>query len=264
MPYLSVGDCRIFYQVDGSADRPVLMFSNSIGSDLSMWEGQVQALSGRFRVLRYDSRGHGRSDVPPGPYTIDRLGLDAAMLIDGLGLRQVNFCGLSKGGMVGMWLGANAAHVVGRLILANTSSDLGPPEFWDERIRVVQTEGMAGLVDRVIDRWFTPEFIQRAPAEIERCRRMLLSTPVEGYAACCAAIRDMYLTTAIKGIRTPTLVIVGDRDPATPPAHGEEIATAIPGATLVRLPASHLSNIEAANDFNAAVTTYLTAEPKHG
>src|SRR5262245_10450720 len=104
MPYLSVGDCRIFYQVDGPSDRPVLIFSNSIGSDLSMWEGQVQALSGRFRVLRYDSRGHGRSDVPPGPYTIDRLGLDAAMLIDGLGLRQVNFCGLSKGGMVGMWL----------------------------------------------------------------------------------------------------------------------------------------------------------------
>ena len=257
MAYLSVGDCRLFYLLDGPEDRPVVMFSNSIGSDLGMWDTQVPSVSKRFRVLRYDSRGHGRSDAPQGPYTIDRLGLDAATLIDGLGLRQVSFCGLSKGGMVGMWLGANAPHMLNRLVLANTSSNLGPPEFWDERIRVVQADGMAALAEVVINRWFTPEFIQRAPAEIDRCRRMLVSTPADGYAACCAAIRDMDLDTAMQGIRTPTLVIVGDRDPATPPSHGEKIAEAIAGASLVRLSASHLSNIEAANDFNTAVMTHL-------
>ena len=264
MPHVSVGDCRLFYQWDGSPDRPVLIFSNSLGSDLSMWDSQVQALAKRFRVLRYDSRGHGRSDAPPGPYTIDRLGLDAAMLIDGLGLRQVNFCGLSKGGMVGMWLGVNAPNMVGRLVLANTSSHLGPPSFWDERIRVAQAEGMAALVNVIIDRWFTPDFIERAPAEIERVRRMVLSTPVEGYVACCAAIRDMDLNGALAAIRTPTMVIVGDRDPATPPAHGEQIAEAIAGAALIRLPAAHLSNIEAAGDFNAAVVKHLATEPQHG
>ena len=264
MPHVSVGDCRLFYQFDGPSDQPVLMFSNSLGSDLSMWDSQVQALAGRFHVLRYDSRGHGRSDAPPGPYTIDRLGLDAAMLLAGLGLRQVSFCGLSKGGMVGMWLGVNAPQMVGRLVLANTSANLGPPSFWDERIRVVEAEGMSVLADVIIDRWFTPEFIQRAPPEIERCRRMLLATPVDGYAACCAAIRDMDLTAAIQGIRTPTMVIVGDRDPATPPAHGEEIAAAIDGATLTRLPAAHLSNIEAANAFNTAVISHLATGPQHG
>ena len=193
MAYLSVGDCRLFYLLDGPEDRPVVMFSNSVGSDLGMWDTQVPSVSKRFRVLRYDSRGHGRSDAPQGPYTIDRLGLDAAMLIDGLGLRQVSFCGLSKGGMVGMWLGANAPHMLNRLVLANTSSNLGPPEFWDERIRVAQADGMAALADVVINRWFTPEFIQRAPGEIDRCRRMLVATPADGYAACCAAIRDMDL-----------------------------------------------------------------------
>ena len=169
MPHVSVGDCRLFYQWDGSPDQPVLIFSNSLGSDLSMWDSQVQALSKRFRVLRYDSRGHGRSDAPPGPYTIDRLGLDAAMLIDGLGLRQVNVCGLSKGGMVGMWLGVNAPQMVGRLVLANTSSNLGPPSFWDERIRVVQAEGMTALVNVIIDRWFTPEY-HRARVDRGRAR----------------------------------------------------------------------------------------------
>lgn len=257
MPYVTVDGCRLFYQWEGAADAPVLLLSHSLGSDLTMWDRQIPVFSQHLRVLRYDSRGHGRSETAPGPYTIERLGRDAAVLIETLGLESVAFGGLSMGGMVGMWLGVNAPHLLRRLVLANTSSKLGPRSAWDERIRAVTSSGMSAVADAVITRWFTPEFTRHSPAEVDRCRALLLSTPVEGYAACCAALRDMDQSGAMSRIAPPTLVIVGDRDPATPPSHGEEIAAAIAGAQLVRLPAAHLSNIEAADAFNVAVLRYL-------
>lgn len=257
MTHIAIDGCSIHYHLEGPDDAPVLMLSNSLGTDIGMWEPQMAAFTARFRVLRYDSRGHGKSDAPPGPYTIDRLGRDALGLLDALGLSRVRFCGLSKGGMVGMWLGANAADRIERLVLCNTSAQLGPPAPWDDRIRAVREGGMAALTDAVLERWFTASFRAAAPEKTAPVRRMLLATPPEGYIGCCAAVRDMDQTETIRAIRAPTLVISGAQDPATPPAHGALIAGRIPGARMVTLDAAHLSNIEAAPAYNDAVLGFL-------
>jgi 3-oxoadipate enol-lactonase len=259
MPDITIDGCRMHYRFDGPADAPVLLLSNSLGTALGMWDAQVPAFASRFRVLRYDSRGHGQSGAPPGPYSIDRLGRDALGLLDALDLMRVRFCGLSKGGMVGMWLGWNVGERIERLVLCNTSPKLGPRTLWDERIRTVSERGMVALTDAVLERWFTAGFRASAPAQVEPVRQMLLATPPDGYAACCAAIRDMDQGEAIRAIRRPTLVVVGAHDPATPPDHGGLIAKRIARAELVSLAAAHLSNIEAAAAFNAAVLDFLSA-----
>ena len=258
MPFADAGGVRIFYRFDGKPEAPPLVLSNSLGTNLGMWDPQMDALAARFRVLRYDSRGHGQSAVPPGPYRIEDLGRDVLALLDVLGLKRVRFCGLSKGGMVGMWLACNAPERVERLVLCNTSAYLGPKELWKARIDAVRAGGMEAVTPQVLERWFTPEFRARAPEAVEKVRRMLLTTPAEGYAACCAAIRDMDQRETIAAIRAPTLVVVGSRDPATPPEHGRAIADRIRGAKLVELPAAHLSNVEAAEAFTAPVLEFLS------
>jgi 3-oxoadipate enol-lactonase len=258
MPHVTIDGCRIHYRFDGREDAPVLLVSNSLGTDMGMWEPQIPAFTSRFRVLRYDSRGHGRSDAPPGPYAIDRLGRDALGLLDALDLRRVRFCGLSKGGMIGMWLGTNAADRIERLVLCNTSTHLGPPSLWEDRIRAVRAGGMAAIADTVLERWFTAAFRASAPEKVAPVRRMLLATPPEGYVGCCGAIRDMDQSETIRAIRAPTLVVAGEHDPATPPTHGALIAERIAGARLVTLAAAHLSNIEAASAFDDAVLGFLS------
>jgi len=237
----------------------VLVLSNSLGSDLAMWDPQMPALTERFRVLRYDSRGHGQSAVPPGPYRIEDLGRGLLALLDALGLSRVHYCGLSLGGMVGMWLGVNAPDRVDRLVLCNTSAYLGPPELWNARIEAVRGSGMQAVVPQVLERWLTPSYRARAPEAVEKVRRMLLATPPEGYVACATAIRDMDQRESISAIRAPALVVVGARDPATPPEHGRQIAERVRGAKVVELPAAHLSNVEAADRFTAAVLEFLGA-----
>jgi len=258
MPFVDAGGTRLFYRFDGPAGAPPLVLSNSLGTNLGMWDPQIGALAARFRVLRYDSRGHGQSAVPPGPYRIEELGRDLVGLLDALDLERVRFCGLSKGGMVGMWLGANAPERVERLILCNTSAHLPPKELWNARIEAVRSSGMAAVAPQVLERWFTPEFRARAPEPVEKVRQMLLTTPAEGYAACCAALRDMDQRESIASIRAPTLVVVGSRDPATPPEHGRAIAERIREAKVVELAAAHLSNIEAKDGFNEAVLGFLS------
>lgn len=191
MPFAEIDGGRIHYRIDGDAGAPVLMLSNSLGTDLSMWQRQAAQLSSSFRVLRYDSRGHGRSFVTVGPYNVERLARDVLELLDQLALSRVHFCGLSLGGMVGMWLGANAPERVDRLVLANTAAHLPPAEAWDARIRAVEQGGMAGVADTVIGRWFTPAFLGRKSDDVDRARQTLLATSPVGYTACCAAIRDM-------------------------------------------------------------------------
>lgn len=257
MTHVTIDGCSIHYRIEGKQDAPVLMLSNSLGTDIDMWEPQMAAFTARFRVLRYDSRGHGRSDVSPAPYTIERLGRDALGLLDALGLSRVHFCGLSKGGMVGMWLGANTTGRIERIVLCNTSARLGLPALWNDRIREVREGGMAALTDAVLERWFTASFRAAAPEKTAPVRRMLLATPPEGYIACCAAVRDMDQTETIRAIRAPTLVIAGAQDPATPPDHGALIAGRIPGARMLTLDAAHLSNIEAAQAYNDAVLGFL-------
>lgn len=266
MPHVTTGDgTRIHYRFDGAEANPVLLLSNSLGTVLEMWDPQMSALAERFRVLRYDSRGHGRSDAPAGPYSIERLGRDAVELLDALDIDTALFCGLSKGGMVGQWLGINAPERIGRLVLANTSAFIGSPEVWNTRIETVRRDGMAAIVPGVIDRWFTPRFQKADPAAVERIAAMLRDTPPEGYAACCAAVRDMDQHADIAGIGVPTLVISGTHDLATPPAQSQLIAASIPGAALVDLDAAHLSNVEQADLFTRNLIGFLQmTETKHG
>lgn len=258
--HVTLGDgCRLAYRFDGPDGAPAVLLSNSLGTRLDMWAPQMDALTGRFRVLRYDSRGHGRSDVPAGGYGMDRLGRDAIELLDILGLDTVHFCGLSKGGMVGQWLGARAPERLGRMVLANTSAYMGPPALWDGRIAAVRSGGMAALADSVLARWFTPSFHAAAPERVAPVREMLLATAPEGYAGCCAGLRDMDLRLTAPLIRAPTLVIVGAQDPSTPPAEGHWLAETIPDARLATLECAHLSNVERASGFTSLLLEHLGA-----
>src|SRR5438093_9027704 len=258
MPFVDAGGTRLFHRFDGPIGAPPLVLSNSLGTNLGMWDGQMPALVERFRVLRYDSRGHGQSAAPPGPYRIEELGRDLIALLDALDIPRVRFCGLSKGGMVGMWLASNAPERVERLVLCNTSAHLPGRELWNARIEAVRATGMAAVAPQVLERWFTAGFRARASEAVEEVRQMPLTTPAEGYAACCAAIRDMDQRVTIASARAPTLVVGGSRDPATPPEHGRAIADRIRGARVIELPAAHLSNVEAAEAFNEAVLGFLS------
>lgn len=250
--------CRIAWRLDGPEDAPVLMLANSLGTTMDMWQPQLDAFTRHWRVLRYDSRGHGRSDVPPGSYGIDRLGRDAVTLLNALEIERVHFCGLSLGGMIGQWLGVRAGTRIDRLILANTAPYMGPPASWNARIAAVKSQGMAAVADAVVDRWFTPEFLLVSPDRKERALAMLLATDPIGYAGCCAAIRDMDLRPMIAQITAPTLVILGTRDRATPQGDGAAIAAAISGARTIALPCAHLSNLQQPAEFTAAVLDFLS------
>lgn len=245
--------------IDGPEDAPPLLISNSLTCDLSMWEAQVAALSGRFRLIRYDGRGQGRSVTTPGPYTIEQLGRDALSILDALRLDQVRFCGLSMGGMVGMWLLTHAPHRIGRAVLANTAAYMGPASLWEGRIALARQGGMAAVAGPTLARWFPAGFHASAPATIAAMRPAILATPVEGYVACCEAIRDMDQREAIRSVTTPVLIIVGANDPATTPADGRLIHDSIPGSRLVTLPAGHISAVETPDGFNREVAAFLTA-----
>ena len=257
VPALDIDVDKFNCRVDGPADAPVLVLSNSLGTSLPMWDAQMPALAERFRVLRYDTRGHGASPVTPGPYTIGELGRDVLMLLDALKIRRAHFCGLSMGGMIGMWLGAHAPDRIGRIVLANTAPKIGTPEMWNQRIDNVRKGGMEAIVDTLLERWLTPGFRARAPEPVARLRAMLTATSADGYMACCAAVRDMDQRDAIAGIRHPTLVIAGTHDAVTPPAEVRATAERIRGARYVELDAAHLSNVEAAERFTAEVVGFL-------
>lgn len=259
MSFVTAAKARLFYRWDGPEGLPTVVLSNSLGSTYAMWDPQIAELSRSFRVLRYDTRGHGSSDVTPGPYDLGLLGRDVLSLLDALELRAVSFCGLSLGGMIGIWLASNQSQRLERLVLCNTSAQLGGPDLWNSRIEAVRSGGMAAIADTVIERWFTPGFRQENPETINRIRDMVLGTPPDGYAACAAAIRDMDQRAALDRIATPTLVICGTHDPATPPEHGRFIAAHIQGARLVELATAHLSNVEAAPVFTNTVLDFLNA-----
>ncbi len=256
--HIVTGDgCRIAYRFDGPDDAPVLLLSNSLGTAMGMWEPQMAEWARHFRVLRYDQRGHGASDAPAGAYSLDRLGRDVVELLDALGLEQVDFCGLSLGGMTGQWLGIRAPERLRRLVLANTSSFMGPPANWDARIALVSAEGMGPLAQASIERWFTAGFAAAAPEAIAPVAAMLQATDPVGYAGCCAAIRDMDMRRTVALVPVPALVIGGGADPATPPPHSEVLARTIPGARLVMLEAAHLANVERPGEFARAVVDFL-------
>lgn len=257
MPTIQSNGCPIHVEVEGPQDKPVLMLSNSLGTDLHMWDPQVAALTEHFRLVRYDRRGHGKSGVPKGPYNMEMLGRDVLAVLDALKIEKINWCGLSMGGMVGMWLGANAPQRINRLILSNTSAYFADKEIWNGRIKTVREKGLASIVGGTMERWFTADFRQREPNKIAWLSEMFLATDPEGYIACGEAVRDMDHREIIKSITAPTLVIAGRHDPATTVEHGEFIRSRIPGASMTVLDAAHIANVEQAHDYTDAVLGFL-------
>jgi len=257
MSILELTGHRIHYRWDGPEDKPVLLLSHSLGASMSLWDPQIPEFSQHFRVLRYDGRGQGQSSIPPGPYTVDQLGGDALALLDGLGIPTASFCGLSMGGAVGQWLGLHAPERLHKLVLCNTAAKIGTTEIWNSRIDTVLKEGVRAIVPIQIARWFTPGFIAKDPESIARSRQMLESVDPSGYAANCAALREMDFREAIKHITVPTLLVAGSDDPVTVPADLQYLADYIPAAQYVELSASHLSNVEAPEQFNREVLSFL-------
>jgi 3-oxoadipate enol-lactonase len=259
MPIIKSGEARIHYTLEGQRGSPVLVFSNSLGTNYSMWDPQVAELRKKLRVLRYDTRGHGQSSLTPGPYSIEQLGRDVLALLDALDLNRIHFCGLSMGGMIGMWLGVNAPERLDKLVLCNTAAKIGSSEVWNARIEAVQKNGMKSVASAVIERWFSPAFREKAPATISTTLKMLEEANPAGYAACCAAVRDFDFREQLNRIRMPALVIAGAHDPATPPADGRFLADQIPGARYAELNAAHLSNIEAQDQFTREINAFLNS-----
>jgi 3-oxoadipate enol-lactonase len=244
--------------VDGPAGSPPLLLGSSLGTTTELWRPQLPALTRRYRVVRYDHRGHGGSPVPPGSYGLDDLGSDVLALLDRQGIGRTHVAGVSLGGMVGMWLAAYAPERVDRLVLICTSASLGPPEMWADRARAVRTGGLSSIADTLIGRWFTDEVVRTRPDLVEEARAMLAAVPDAGYAGCCAAIETMDLTPVLGRITAPTLVVAGEDDQATPPAHARRIAVVVPGARLALVPgAAHLASMSHAEAVTGLMTQFL-------
>jgi 3-oxoadipate enol-lactonase len=258
MPIIKADDgCALNVEVEGAANAPVLILCNSLGTNLHMWDDQAPAFSKQFRLVRYDRRGHGKSGAPKGPYTMDRLGKDVLAIADALGIKTFNWCGLSMGGMVGQWLGANAPDRVEKLVLSNTHSYYPDKQPWHDRMKFAEEKGVAALAPLQMERWFTKGFRDNNPQAIAKVSEMFAATPLDGFLGCCAAVRDMDFRQSTPTIKAPTMVIVGSHDPATPPSAGEDIHKMIKGSKLVAIDAAHLSNVEQPKAYTDAVLNFL-------
>lgn len=245
------------YLFDNYNKEQTLIFSNSLGTDLTMWDKQVELLGQQFNILRYDTRGHGKSVVTEGEYSIEMLGKDVLHLLDHLKIEKVNFCGLSIGGLTGQWLGIHAPHRLNKLILSNTAAKIGNTEGWNTRIETVQKNGLNSIVSGTQERWFTPEFVSENKETVDAVLDSFVKTPLAGYTSCCAAVRDADFTAEISKISVPTLIICGTEDAVTTVKDGEFFTSKIPNATLVTLRAAHISNIEQAADFTKQLIEFI-------
>lgn len=259
MATILLNDNLLHYRCDGERSRPTVVLSNSLGTDLTMWDAQASVLATRFHVVRYDTRGHGGSGATPGPYTIELLGQDVLALLDHLDVERAHVVGLSMGGVIGQWLGAHAPERVNKLVLANTAAKIGTREGWETRAAAVRGSGMSEIAAGSPGRWFTPAFVARQAVVVGTMQKTVRGLDPEGYAACCEALAVADLREDLGRIAAPTLVIAGAEDPVTTVADGEALVKAIKGASLVSLPASHLSNIEAPDRFTQAMTSFLLA-----
>jgi 3-oxoadipate enol-lactonase len=254
-----VNATELYYELSGSAGQPAFVLSNSLGTNLTMWDSQMSEFTKHFRVLRYDTRGHGKSQVSPGPYSLDILGRDALALTDHLGIGKFSFCGLSMGGVIGMWLATNASYRLHKVVLCSTAAKIGSAETWNARIAQVHSSGTKSIAGATMERWFTPAFRQEHQDIVKRIRDMVERTSSDGYIACCEALREADFRESLKSVRTATLVISGTHDPATTPADGRFITDHIPGAHYVELDAAHMSNIERQEEFTKIVLNFLRA-----
>jgi 3-oxoadipate enol-lactonase len=259
MPEIDAASCGLFYVAEGPAEAPTLLLSNALGTTSALWDAQLPTLRRSFRVIRYDTRGHGRSAAPTGPYALERLGQDALAVLDAAGAGRSHVCGISLGGLTALWLGIYAPERVGRLVIANSAARIGTAALWQERMRDARQEGLSALAEAASLRWFTPGFRERDPKTVEAFRCGLATCALEGYVGCSAALAHADLRHEIGAITAPSLVIAGRHDVATPPAAGESLCAGIPGARLLALEAAHLSNVEAAEAFTSAVVEFLSA-----
>ena len=258
MPFAPVEGRQIHYRFDGRQELPVLVLSNSLGTDLSMWNPQVPAFTEHFRLLRYDSYGHGASTFAAGGFQMDRLGQDVVRLLDHLGIADVSFCGLSVGGLVGQWLALYAAERLKKLALCNTAAHIGTAAGWNTRMDAVKKGGVASISEGILDRWFTPRFHEHDPGTVNHFRKILETTAGESYVATCAAIRDADWRQQVSKIRVKTLVIAGTQDKSAPPEGGRYLAERILGSKYVELDTAHLSNVELPQRFSEEVLKFLT------
>jgi 3-oxoadipate enol-lactonase len=249
--------CRIFFEVSGPGNAPALLLCHALGGRGGMWASQIGAFSRRFRVIVPDLRGHGRSAVPAGDYTLDELGADVLAVLDAVGATRAHVCGLSIGGLIAMWLAINAPGRVGRLVPVCTSARVGDPGVWTERIQQVRATGLEAIADAAMTRWFTDGFRRQHPDTVARHHAMVTSSARDGYAGCCAVLRDTDLAPDLAGIGADTLMISGRFDPVAPPSAGQAIVDRIPRARLTVLEAAHMPNVERPEEFNAAVMEFL-------
>ena len=257
MPFAQLTDVRLRYELTGPESAPVVVFSNSLGTNHRMWDSQIAAFTERFRVLRYDTRGHGESSVTPGPYSNQQLATDVVGLLAALRLDRVYFCGLSVGGMTGMFLGALAPERLHKIVLCSTAAKIGTRDTWNARIAAVQNGGMKAVAAAVLERWLTPGYRAAHPAETNTVLEMLERANAEGYAACCASVRDTDERQSLGNVKVPALIVAGKHDPAIPLADAKYLAEHIPLADYVELNAAHLSNVEAKEEFNQAVLRFF-------
>ncbi|MGD9922982.1 MAG: 3-oxoadipate enol-lactonase [Pseudorhodoplanes sp.] len=258
MPVIDSHGCPLDVEITGPTEAPVLMLSSSLGTTKHMWDPQMDAFNAKYRVVRYDRRGHGKSGVPKGPYDMEMLGRDAIAIMDGLKLDKINWLGLSMGGMEGMWLGAHAGNRIDKLILSNTSAHYADKSMWHARMNAVGKAGsVASIADMVINAWLTKDFQTAQPGTAARMKEMMIATPVDGYLGCCAAVRDMDHREILKNIRVPTLIIAGSKDPATNIAAAELIRDAIPGSKLAIVEAAHIANVEIPDEYARVVLDFL-------
>jgi len=257
MPYIELDNERFNYRFDGPTGAPVLVFSNSLGTTLDMWQSQLDAFTRHFRVLRYDTRGHGGTSVGSTPYRLEQLGRDVVNLLDALDIERAHFCGISMGGLTGQWLGVHAPQRLNKLVVCNTAARIGNADAWQQRAALVREQGMQEVAEGAAGRWFTSDFVAAELVAVGMLIYQLRNSPPEGYAACCDALAGADLRDEITKCPVQTLAIAGTFDPVTTPADADFIAEQIWGAHRVDLPASHLSNVEAAADFNRAVLDFL-------
>ena len=258
--FVTTDDGVRLHAIAGTQDGVPLVLSNSLGTDTGLWTAQADALAESRSVWRYDTRGHGQSDAPAAEYSLDRLGMDLLAVIDATGAERADVCGISIGGITALWAAIHAPHRIRRVILANTAARIGNDALWAERIRGARTGGMGVLADASMVRWLTEGFRARHPDVVSRLRKTFAATSVDGYVGCCAALRDADLRPVAGKVACPTLVVTGRHDPSTPPADGRWLGDQIRGARVVNLDAAHLSNVERAEEFNAAVRDVITAD----
>lgn len=253
-----VNGLEVAYRFDGPENGHVVLMANSLMSNHTMWDWNVPALADRYRVLRYDKRGHGGTQTTPGSYSISQLADDAVGLLDALKIKKVHFVGLSIGGMIGQQIGARFPERVYSLSLCDTASEMPPRSLWEDRFATARKDGIAGLVDGTIKRWFTGPFVERAPQDIEKVRQMILGTDVDGYIGCGSGVRDMAQTTMLLKIKTPTLILTGRQDPACTVEQSIVLNRMIEGSKFVIIEeAAHLSNIEQPAVFNQTIREFI-------